>query len=898
MRAHDWGAHLLGPPAAWPQALRAAVSILLRSKYPMILTWGPEFVMLYNDAYVPTLGEKHPGALGELLPEQFQEIWGAIGPMQQAVLAGGEATWDEDLPLVIERGRGPEETFFTFSYSAVPDEDRPGGVLAVLSITTPEVLAGRRLALLNDIGSVVTDDLAAAGEALSKVFEDHRAEIPGGRLWGTSSAVATLLAEFGTPGPEDASPSPVTDLHDDGPLDRVCLDVGAGTASGLLEVWLSPLRPLDVAHRRFLSQLSQQVGQVLDLAAARASEASRLQALVALDEAKTQFLATMSHELRTPLTLLLGPVGDVASGRRESLGREDAVRLQQQGRRLLGLVDDLLEVARSESGRLAPRPEPVDVGRLSQDVASPLLEAARYAGLDVREQWPSGVVCLMDRGLWENVVANLVGNALKYTLTGSLEVELRAEGPDLVLVVRDTGVGIDLEDQPRVFERFRRARTGEGRTFEGAGVGLAIVSDSVAALGGSVRLTSAPGVGTEVVVRVPDVRVSDVPVVDSAPSAKRITAVLAQAELLVPRAGSTASVEVPSDVGLTSGGARPLLLVVDDNAAMREYVAQCLSDVGSVVVAADGLQALEALERWPIDLVVSDVMMPRLDGESLLVRIREHPASADLPVQLLSARAESTAVVDGLARGADDYVAKPFSREELVARVRAHLELAELRREAQRRRDRDVLLAGVSHELQTPLARILSGVSVLGQRDLAEDVRAVVEVVRTSSEDLRMLVAELLDRGDLVTGEPLRPRLQEVDLVPLLEAWCAASTLDVTVAASSSCYALVDPFRTRRILAVLLDRAAASGARAVRVSASTESGQVHVRVCDDGRVITHEEAERLFSPGDGGRSAPGRNGPLFVSRRSALAMGGDLVLTEPSTAAGNAFDLTVPGGSR
>ena len=201
MASHPWDRNVLGPPAQWPPVLRTTVSMVLRSKYPMTLTWGEQFVMLYNDAYVPVLGEKHPDALGSPLAEQFPEIWDAIGPMQRAVLQGGEATWDENLPLVLERGDGPEECFFTFSYSPVPDGDQPGGVLAVLSMTTSEVLGARRLAILNDVGAVSASDPKTAAAAIAAALDRHPSELPGGRVWLSEDAAPVVAAAFGEPGP-------------------------------------------------------------------------------------------------------------------------------------------------------------------------------------------------------------------------------------------------------------------------------------------------------------------------------------------------------------------------------------------------------------------------------------------------------------------------------------------------------------------------------------------------------------------------------------------------------------------------------------------------------------------------------------------------------------------------
>lgn len=916
MAAHPWHDSVLGVPAGWPQALRTAVSILLRSKYPMLLTWGEDLVMLYNDAFIPTLGEKHPRALGDRLAEQFSEIWEEIRPLQQGVLAGGEATWDQDLPLVIERGRGPEETFFTFSYSAVPDDDRPGGVLAVLSVTTSEVVGARRLALLNDLGSVAGVDVEAVVGELGRVLAGHPTEVPGGRLWLEGPGGPVPAVAFGAAPPLLAAPAPATDLDAAQVRDRVWLAAGSDGPRATLELALPALRPLDDDHRRFLRQLAQQVGQQLDIAHARELEVARARALAELDAAKTEFLSTVSHELRTPLTLLLGPVEAVAAGRREPLGREEAGHLQHQGRRLLGMVEDLLEVARAESGRLVPRPEPVAPGPFTARLVAPLLDAAERAGLAVDQRWQVEAACLLDRRLWENIVVNLVANAVKYTPVGLVAVSLAVEDRDLVLTVRDSGIGIPAEEQPLVFQRFHRVRTAEGRTIEGAGVGLAIVADAVHALGGTVDLVSTPGLGTTVTVRLPGIVLDDPSVRADAPSTgppadaptdapteDRLVSVAARAEALVPGPGPGVETGPWSSPDRAAGAdpAAPVLLVVDDNPGMRAYLAECLEGLGRVVVAKDGLEALELLARWPVGLVVSDVMMPRMDGEELLRRIRQHPDWSDLPVVLLSARAETAAAVSGLAHGADDYLAKPFSRDELLARARAHLELTALRRETQRRRDRDTVLAGVSHDMQTPLAVILGGLGLVDASALAPADADVLRRVRRSGEDLRGLVCEMLDRYALSWGEEVRIRAEPVDLHPLVVDALRAGGPQVHVDVPPGCTVLADALRLRRILVNLLENCARAGARTVRVSARARSGRpevVELQVVDDGPGIQPAVAEQLFDPWESGAEDGRTRGlGLFVSRASARGMGGDLVLGSTGPR-GTTFVLTllVPGG--
>ena len=910
MRAHPWLDDALGAPEQWPAVLRTTVSMVLRSKYPMTLTWGEQFLMLYNDAYVPVLGDKHPAALGRPLSEQFPEIWGAIGPMQDAVLRGAEATWDENLPLVLERGNGPEECFFTFSYSPVPDGGQPGGVLAVLSMTTPEVLGARRLEILNDVGAVTASDPEAAAAGIAAALDRHPSELPGGRVWLSENGATRVVATFGEPGPLPEAPTSVEaptvsgagrtawlglggahrSSHAVAPQ-REPAEVAAGAgddrAGDILGLRLPELRPLDDPHRRFLEQLSQHVGQRLEAARARQLEADRAQALADLNTARTHFLSTMSHELRTPLTLLLGPLQDVLSGRVDVLDRPTVERLDAQCERLLAMVEDLLEVSRADSGRTTVHPEPVDVQDLTVRLVEPLLEAGERAGLTMTRTRRGTGTCLLDVRLWENIVLNLVSNAVKYTLEGSVHVDLEL-GEQLVLTVRDTGIGIPESQQPLVFQRFHRVRAHEGRSIEGAGVGLAIVADSVAALGGEVALESAPGAGTSVTVRIP-VRATEAAAGTATPSPRRLAGVRAKALDLVP-AAVPEGVEGPQDA--RDG---PVVLVVDDNVAMRQHVAATLAQVGRVLVAGDGQGALETLAHEEVDLVVSDVMMPRLDGEGLVAAIRQSRDRPDLPVILLSARAGSEAAVSGLGQGADDYVAKPFSREELVARVRAHLELSTLRRESQRRRDRETMLAGVSHDMQTPLATIANALELLGSLGIADLPPEITGTMGRSVTTLRGLVAEFLDWSALATGARVRVHVEELDVSALVADVTWPRALALTTEAGAGLRVRADRQRVLRVLANLAGNAVTAGAARLWVVVDLDAEGLHLRVRDDGAGIPDAIRARLFQPWTTSDRSRDSGLGLYVSRESVRAMGGDLTLVETS-AAGTTFDLRlIPG---
>jgi PAS domain S-box-containing protein len=421
--------------------------------------------------------------------------------------------------------------------------------------------------------------------------------------------------------------------------------------------------------------------------------------LAKLDELKTQFFANISHEFRTPLTLMLGPALDALADTDQPLGarqRERVSTLQRNGLRLLKLVTALLDFSRLEAGRMQALYEPIDLATLTIDLAGSFRAAMEKAGLRfVVDCPPLGEPVFVDRDMWEKIVLNLLSNAFKFTLEGEVEVKLGKVDGLVELVVRDTGTGLREADLPNVFDRFHRVEGARGRSHEGSGIGLALVQELAKLHGGSVRVESEFGEGSAFVVSIP-LGAAHLP-------ADHIGAARSLASTAV---GATAYVEealrwlppddevLPSEpeppraaAGAKPGGGRGArVLVADDNADMRDYLRRLLAGAGyQVEPVSDGNAALSAVRRSPPDLVVSDVMMPELDGFALLRQIRADPGTAGVPVLLLSARAGEAATVEGLESGADDYLVKPFTARELLARVDAHIMLARLRTETAER---------------------------------------------------------------------------------------------------------------------------------------------------------------------------------------------------------------------
>jgi signal transduction histidine kinase len=728
LRATDWAPTGLGPVSAWPQSLRTAVSICINSRFPIVLWWGPQLFTVYNDGYRPMLGIKHPRALGAPGITVWPEIWAIIDPMLRGVMERREATWSADQLLLLERNGYPEECYFTFSYSPIEDESGGvGGVFCAVTETTERVLAERRLRALRELGAPerpgLTDAETAAGSV--RLLVGDGADAP----WAILYALAdedTRLVEVAAAGEGAASaPSALAADGSGWPLaeaawsaarigvacsatladgaEAMALPVrgdAGDQVTGVLVAGVSPRLRLDDAYRGFFELAAGHIGGRLAAARAYAAERRRAEALAELDRAKTAFFSNVSHELRTPLTLQLGPLQDLLSSTDAPLSdrQRELVRLaHRNSQRLLKLVNTLLEFSRLEAGRVAARFEATDLAGLTAEVARAFREAIERTGLGFRVDTPPlGEPVWVDRGMWEKIVLNLLSNALKYTLHGGITISLRREDGGVELAVADTGTGIPAAELPRLFTRFHRVNNPHGRTQEGTGIGLALVAELARLHGGEVTVESEEGRGSVFRVRLPLGRGHLPPEhVVEAPEreAAALDAAPYLAEALRWEQGDAGRVRAtgehftldPSEVraaGVPDDLLGARVLVADDNADMRDYLRGLLAEAFSVEAVGDGRTALARARAALPDLVLSDVMMPELDGFALLEALRADPATRDVPVVLVSARAGEEARAEGLAAGADDDLVKPFVARELLARVAGAVRVARLRRDA------------------------------------------------------------------------------------------------------------------------------------------------------------------------------------------------------------------------
>ena len=733
--AVDWSAHPLGPPAGWPAALANAVRIVVTSRFSMWMAWGERLTFFCNDAYRrDTLGTKYPWALGRPASEVWEEIWPDIGPRIDRVTATGEATWDESLLLFLERSGYAEETYHTFSYSPLTgDGGEVAGMLCVVTEDTDRIVGERRMRTLRDLGTdpSVAQDEDEVLRAASRHLAANSADLPFtlAYLWdadGSARLVATSGFDAAHPAagpvwPRDAAAQgreSVVDLvaPDGSPARPELADLPCGawqtpprqavvvplgrpgedTPTGFLVVGLNRFRPLDESYLGFVRLVAGHLGTGVAAARAYEAERRRAEALAELDRAKTTFFTNVSHEFRTPLTLLLGPVEDALADDARPLDPVQRERLDVMRRnalRLLKLVDMLLDFSRLESGRATARFAPADLGRSTRELASMFAPAFERAGLSLDvEVLPAdgaggpGPQAWVDDEMWAKIVLNLLSNALKHTFTGGVRVTVETTDGAVAVRVADTGIGIPAVEQEHLFERFHRVLGARSRSHEGSGIGLALVAELAALHGGDVRVESEPGRGSAFTVRVPRGRAHLPPdqVADGDGAARPGERAGRRAQAAVLQAaGFLAEAERWVEPVLAVAGPPPgaaTVLVVDDNADMRDYLVSLLAPSYAVMTSADGVEALEQVQERRPDLVVSDVMMPRLDGFALLKELRQDPRTADVPVVLLSARAGDEATVEGLDAGADDYLVKPFSARELLARVRSNLELDRSRR--------------------------------------------------------------------------------------------------------------------------------------------------------------------------------------------------------------------------
>ncbi|KAJ3161563.1 hypothetical protein HDU88_007296 [Geranomyces variabilis] len=753
VRSKDWSTTKLGPPEDWAQSLKTSVSFILNAAFPFILFWGDHHSVIYNDQYIPIFGGKHPRVLGQPAYEAWGEVYNIIGPMLDDVRRGN-ATFSENQLLELTRNGYCEECYFTWSYSPVRIEDGTvGGVMTPITETTKTVLSERRLNLLRELAANTanTQSEEEACTLSAQIFEQHCADITFALIYMLDGSGRKLLLK-GFSNVESSHSLCVNSINREEqgswPVDQVfsqsaiVLPLEASTNQepiGLVVFGINPRRELDSDYKDFLELARTQLAASVLRGRSLTEKQQRLQALAEIDRAKSVFFSNISHEYRTPLSLILGPVADLLSDSSLSSSQMDKIRLvERNAQRLHKLVNSVLDFSQLEAGRMEANFRLTDISVATANAASMFRSAMEKGKMKYAvETPPLGEMVYLDVDMWEKIVLNLISNAFKYTIKGGVKVRIYKDETTAVLEVEDTGCGVPENEIARLFERFHRCQVSNGRSVEGTGIGLSLTQELVKLHGGAISATSTLGVGTKFTVSIPlgkghipssHASAQDQPDATTPSSVGR--AFVQESARWITESSSyvgsssdnpeSASVGTSanedtlatgsSDPGPFNDGRMARVVLADDNADMREYVGSLLAKFCVVHVAKDGRHAYESILQNPPDVIVSDVMMPFMNGFELLQKIREQPHLKHIPFVLLSAHAGEEARVEGLQAGADDYLVKPFSGKELRARVRTQIALGRMRKELDR------LVKARTAELQESSRQfqLLSNISPVG----------------------------------------------------------------------------------------------------------------------------------------------------------------------------------------
>jgi signal transduction histidine kinase len=732
--------------------------------------------------------------------------------------------------MFLDRHGYLEETFFTFSFSPIRDETGGvGGLFHPVTETTSKMVGERRTRALRDLVA-----RAGKGQTSSEVFvhaaqtlSEFELDVPFAvfYLLDAGGQKAQLIAQTG-PLPE-ALACPTIDFEAPrdpawpfrevahskqaqqvdglearfgpfacGPYAETLKSAlvmpitppGAESPTAILVAGVSSRLPLNESYRAFYDLVAAAVTSAVANARAHEEERKRAEALAEIDRAKTAFFSNVSHEFRTPLTLMLGPVEDELAESESPLPPARRERLETAHRntlRLLKLVNALLDFSRIEAGRIQASYEMTDLAVYTGELASVFRSAVEKAGLTLTVDCPSlPEPFYVDRDMWEKIVLNLLSNAFKHTFEGGIQVTLRWCEDHAELAVADSGVGIPEAELPRLFDRFHRVKGAKARTHEGTGIGLALVQELARVHGGTVRVESREGKGSTFTV---DIMPGHAHPATGRSGARSLASADARAAPFVEEAlhwipdvapPPAPPAEAPGHshrgVGAGASSARPRILWAEDNADMRDYVHRLLVDRYDVTAVSDGAAALAAAFVERPDLVLTDVMMPGLDGFGLLRELRADERTRTIPVILLSARAGEESALEGLEAGADDYLVKPFSARELLARVRTHLGLASLRCQwaleiEAANKELEAFSYSVSHDLRAPLRAVQGFSTILLEKFASEipaDARGLLERVIGGAQRMNQVIEDLLRLSRL--GQQTLTKHQ-VDLCALVQ---------------------------------------------------------------------------------------------------------------------------------
>lgn len=722
IRGFEWSKTPLGPVENWPKSLRTCVQIMLTSRQPIWIGWGKELIKLYNDPYIDIVRGKHPWALGKPASVVWADIWHDIDPMLQKVMLKNEGTYVEEQLLIMERNGYPEEVYYTFSYTPVAgDNGSTEGMICFNSDDTERIVTQRQLGTLTLLSkslsnaktdrevfektieaveanphdfpfAIIYEHVAGKLKLIKNTASGSWRGAPGEVIVSDQSRLATamknaldhksveLVADIRSILAE--TPRGVWPVMPEQVIVLPIAQRGQKDAFGILVIGANPYQLLKGKYLEFFSLVADQIATSLADVHALEEERKRIQALAEIDKAKTTFFSNISHEFRTPLTLLLGPIEDLINDPTLDEDKKSKTEVAyRNAHRMQKLVNLLLDFSRIEAGRMEANFTPVDLSSLTQDFASTFRSAVEKAGMQLNvDVQPGSKPALVDIDMWEKIILNLLSNAFKYSERGKIDVIVRESGNSVSVSVTDTGVGIPEHELDNIFQRFHRVQNSHGRSQEGTGIGLAMVKELVKLHNGEITVRSKVGEGSTFTVTLPlaanAVELRPIKLARGSAAGKFY---VEEAMQWIDNGRAI----VKSDEKQQSAKPHTILLA-DDNADMRSYVYRLIEPQHHVLIAKDGEEAFALAIKNVPDLILSDIMMPKLDGFGLLSKLKATLSTRNIPVIFLSARAGDEAKIEGLNAGASDYLVKPFSSRELLARIDVQLTTAEVRRRTEK----------------------------------------------------------------------------------------------------------------------------------------------------------------------------------------------------------------------
>jgi signal transduction histidine kinase/CheY-like chemotaxis protein len=656
LHSMQWEATPLGPMAQWPQSLRTAIGICMNSRFPMFVWWGPAHINIYNDAYIPVLGLRHPAAFGRPAIDSWSDIWPTLAPQVHAVMREGRATWNERVLLQMQRNGAPEDTWFTWSYSPVyGDDGAVGGLFCACTEETAHVRAEATLARLSREAMDAAQTLRTwfdnapgfiavlrgpdfvfemVNQAYHQLVGHRRLEglplaqaLPEAREQGF---VALLQGVYATGEP----------FVGRGMRFLVERSPGAAPSETFVDFVYQPVRDGD--------------GRIVGIFAQGSDVSEQVRAVQALrdaDRQKDEFLATLAHELRNPLAPIRQAAVVARSPAADPQRKTWAMDvIERQAGHMALLLDDLLDVSRISRGRLELRLEPVDLRQVvdsALEISKPSLERKKHKlVVDIP---PVPLRLRADPLRLAQVLDNLLSNASKYTDEGG-NIALRAssDGHQVTIRVQDDGIGVAPEAQAQIFEMFSQVSSAIDRAEGGLGIGLALSRGLVGLHGGQISVRSGGvGLGSEFVVTLPLAAAPD-------------------------QADGAAPAPAPAQDGPAAGSGRRRVLIADDNVDALETMVALLEMEGHEVhSAADGHQAFALARQTLPDVAILDIGMPGLNGNELAAMIRATEWGGGVTLIALTGWGQAEDRARSSAAGFDHHLTKPVDFDRLNALLSA-----------------------------------------------------------------------------------------------------------------------------------------------------------------------------------------------------------------------------------